>query len=970
MAEIARLQTLLAIPDSLPPTPPHSPLPVASISLLPSAPSPQPAVPAPAPAPAPPAPVPEFTERDYERLLRRSQLRSASATAAAGSTTDTKTTAKGTAAGAKRNGTVTKRASATAASGKSDTKSDTDQSVGSVGVDCHTMSARRHRQPMGGRDGRPPITVTKMDGNQGFGTVQFSAEYASQLFGANLSSTAGIAFQADMNRIVLTNQNAGLSDWIEPANEFVLERFMSAWSACDPDSIPLVITTSASDANNQIAAHMCYIHAQLGVCESGNGRARGRDVRPRDPRDSARYAFMAGQYGGGVGLSAARSLLGKKTDTLLKAMDDAAAATAAAATAAAATNKHNKQKMTSTTEEPELMMMDEGRFADLGDLRPMCSYYDQECEIVDVALPDPDHPKWNVVEGSGGKKGVVAGSEWALAQREKEKTALAQLRALPQSVVGVVLEPFVWSRDGHSYTPWFLRQLAQILVERKLLLCWDEAWGGAARCGPMWSHQLLLKHAPELVPDLITFGKSMGVSGVARTILDRSVITTTSAATAAAAASRLATTAVPPVKSTKTKSKKPDAKTISPATADPSSPTSAPCLLGTGMGWDDLKQPLLPPSTASIVVFGAGGGGGGGDVDMTAAGAAGAAVSIKKQKKGTKRAAEEAAPPPPPPPTQPTRTALELAREHKLAVMIGLTKWAEPTTLHTSTHLLEFVAKRMVVVTVSSVGRPILYNSNARAVGERVRYHLEERCRLGGPPFCFKKSTPATSSVCSGDSKSDAASSTATAAPVPVVNLSHGHGAFWVFDYSQTYDLRIAVCSGQRWAPPFDCTPEDIDQLFDPNCPIGLIKPEPPTTTTTTTTTPTAGAASPASAEVEQNHFETCRICGNNSDPILYECERCPNLYCKSCLQRIRDPEQPWAVKFRGSAEWIGVCCRVRTSEQYRAVKWHAIKEGLQSFGTGTGSGGASTAAAASSLNTSSLAAATASSAHGKKKKK
>jgi acetylornithine/succinyldiaminopimelate/putrescine aminotransferase len=106
------------------------------------------------------------------------------------------------------------------------------------------------------------------------------------------------------------------------------------------------------------------------------------------------------------------------------------------------------------------------------------------------------------------------GSEVAFIEK-KENEALNFIRNRINNtrleIGGIFIEPISASHGVWMYRPEFMKRLRALADELEVPIFADEVLTGGGRTGKFWAYE----HYPGFEPDLITFGKGMGVSGVA-----------------------------------------------------------------------------------------------------------------------------------------------------------------------------------------------------------------------------------------------------------------------------------------------------------------------------------------------------------------------------------------------------------------------------------------------------------------------
>lgn len=108
----------------------------------------------------------------------------------------------------------------------------------------------------------------------------------------------------------------------------------------------------------------------------------------------------------------------------------------------------------------------------------------------------------------------AAGSEVASIEK-KENEALNFIRSRINNtrleIGGIFVEPISASHGVLMYRPEFMKRLRALADELGVPIFADEVLTGGGRTGKFWAYE----HYPDFQPDLITFGKGIGVSGVA-----------------------------------------------------------------------------------------------------------------------------------------------------------------------------------------------------------------------------------------------------------------------------------------------------------------------------------------------------------------------------------------------------------------------------------------------------------------------
>lgn len=96
-----------------------------------------------------------------------------------------------------------------------------------------------------------------------------------------------------------------------------------------------------------------------------------------------------------------------------------------------------------------------------------------------------------------------------------EKEALSFIRKQVQNddleIGGIFLEPITTTKGLHMFRPQFLAELRKLADELNVPIMADEIFTGGGRTGEFWA----VAHYGDFRPDLFTFGKGLGVSGVA-----------------------------------------------------------------------------------------------------------------------------------------------------------------------------------------------------------------------------------------------------------------------------------------------------------------------------------------------------------------------------------------------------------------------------------------------------------------------
>ncbi|MFK8138591.1 MAG: aminotransferase class III-fold pyridoxal phosphate-dependent enzyme [Bdellovibrionales bacterium] len=98
----------------------------------------------------------------------------------------------------------------------------------------------------------------------------------------------------------------------------------------------------------------------------------------------------------------------------------------------------------------------------------------------------------------------------------QEGRALEKIKSMIEAdpfIKGIVLESITNGWNGVEYfRPTFLTNLMKLAKEKKVLIIADEIYTGGGRTGEFWAFQ----HFEGFRPDYISFGKGLGIAGIAR----------------------------------------------------------------------------------------------------------------------------------------------------------------------------------------------------------------------------------------------------------------------------------------------------------------------------------------------------------------------------------------------------------------------------------------------------------------------